>query len=83
MAASNPQGEMQFWFNGAPFPGVKLGSQDTGEMQFWFNGAPIPAIYPAAAGVTATTPRLMMMGVGVLTAIGVGLGFILMRGGLL
>lgn len=46
MAASNPSGEMAYWFNGAPFPGAKLGSQDTGEMQFWFNGAPIVAIYP-------------------------------------
>lgn len=50
MAASNPQGQMQFWDNGFPFQGVKLGSQDTGQMQFWDNGFPMQFQFPPAPG---------------------------------
>lgn len=50
MAASNPGGEMQFWDNGFPFQGLKLGSNDAGEMQFWDNGFPMQFLFPAAAG---------------------------------
>lgn len=50
MAASNPQGEMQFWDAGFPFGGVKLGTNDGGEMQFWDAGFPYPYMFPAAAG---------------------------------
>lgn len=49
MASSNPSGEMQFWDNGFPFCGVKLGSNDAGEMQFWNNGFPFIWQFPAAA----------------------------------
>lgn len=49
MAASNPNGEMQFWFNGLPFGGIQKSSYDAGEMQFWFNGAPCPYIFPTSS----------------------------------
>lgn len=55
MAASNPAGEMQFWFNGLPFGGVKLGTNDMGEMQFWFNGLPGGFLFPTAAPPPPTT----------------------------
>lgn len=50
MASSNPNGEMQFWDNGFPFGGVKLGTNDAGEMQFWDNGFPMIYMFPPAAG---------------------------------
>lgn len=46
MAASNPSGEMQFWWNGFPFVGVKNGTKDAGEMQFWWNGFPFVSQFP-------------------------------------
>lgn len=49
MAASNPNGEMQFWNNGFPFVGIKLGTNDSGEMQFWNNGFPNPYIFPTVS----------------------------------
>lgn len=45
MAASNPNGEMQFWFNGLPFRGIS-NTNDSGEMQFWFNGLPNGYVFP-------------------------------------
>jgi|GEM_PF-6748630 len=50
MAASDPQGEMQFWFNGLPFAGVQKSGNDGGEMQFWFNGLPYQFIFPQTSG---------------------------------
>lgn len=49
MAASNPQGQMQFWDNGFPFGGIQLGTNDTGEMQFWDNGFPSGYQFPTVA----------------------------------
>jgi len=48
MAASNPQGEMQFWDKGMPSLGIAKGSNDGGEMQFWFKGFPYQYLFPAA-----------------------------------
>lgn len=42
----NPQGQMQFWFNGQPFQGVQRSGNDGGQMQFWFNGFPYSWLYP-------------------------------------
>jgi hypothetical protein len=54
MAIQNPQGEMQYWDNGFPFQGVKLGTNDAGEMQFWDNGFPYQFIFPASSPPPAT-----------------------------
>lgn len=62
MAASNPQGEMQFWFNGFPYQGIKNGILDGGEMQFWDAGFPYQYSFPAS--VSALTITKMMMGMG-------------------
>lgn len=60
MAASDPQGEMQFWKDGAPFRGVELGTNDGGEMQFWFNGLPFGWYFPAGAAVTVIKDMIAM-----------------------
>lgn len=49
MAASNPNGEMQFWGDGLPFGGVQKSGNDGGEMQFWGDGQPYQYIYPPSA----------------------------------
>ena len=56
MAASNPTGEMQFWFDGLPFGGIQKIGNDMGEMQFWFDGLVAGFIFPPAAvgGSTVT-----------------------------
>jgi hypothetical protein len=46
MAAQNPQGNQQYWFNGLPFIGVKQASADTATLKFWFNGLPAQALFP-------------------------------------
>lgn len=46
MAASDPAGQFQFWFNGAPFPGVRNGTKDVGQVQFWMSGAPALWLMP-------------------------------------
>lgn len=46
MAATDPQGQMQFWDNGFPFGGVKLGSNNAGQMQFWDSGFPYTFQFP-------------------------------------
>lgn len=51
MAASNPNGEMQFWNNGLPFGGVQKSGNDGGEMQFWNNGLPYAYIFPASVTI--------------------------------
>jgi hypothetical protein len=48
MAASDPNGEQKFWFNGQPFPLVKKSGDITGEQQFWFNGSPVQGMIPLA-----------------------------------
>lgn len=64
MAASNPNGEMQFWDMGFPFRGIKLGTNDGGEMQFWDNGFSYIYIFPATTTTTSQTPSRMLMGMG-------------------
>jgi len=53
--ASDPQGQQQFWFNGLPFEGVLLGSNDAGTQKFWFNGLPEESLIPGAGGTTTST----------------------------
>lgn len=51
MAASNPNGAMQFWDGGFPFVGVQKATPlDTGGMQFWNNGFPYNDVFPTATG---------------------------------
>ena len=56
MAAIDPNGQMQFWFNGLPFAGIK-NANDSGEMQFWFNGFPNRYIFPASV---TPTPEIVV-----------------------
>ena len=44
MALSNPNGEMQFWFQGMPFMGVNKAVR-TGEMSAWFQGMPYMPVF--------------------------------------
>jgi len=46
MASANPDGQMQFWFEGLPFGGVKLTPNDMGQIQFWFDGLPGRFLFP-------------------------------------
>jgi hypothetical protein len=52
MPIQNPNGEMRYWFKGAPFSGVKKSTYDAGEMRYWFRGAPVALLYPASGGTT-------------------------------
>lgn len=61
MAASSPNGEMQFWFQGLPYAGVQNGTKDFGEMQYWSKGLPGGWLFPAT---TAVLPIRMLMGMG-------------------
>lgn len=58
MAASNPNGEMQFWKDGKPFGGIQLGSNDGGEMRFWGNGKPYPYLFPTAGSSPSSSVSL-------------------------
>ena len=46
MAAVNPSGEMNYWWNGFPFIGVQNGTKDAGEMNYWWNGFPFISQFP-------------------------------------
>ena len=50
MSIVNPNGSQAYWWNGLPFNGVKLGTNDSGNMQFWFNGVPNQYLFPASGG---------------------------------
>lgn len=50
MSAINPSGGQAYWWNGLPFGGVQLGTNDAGKMQFWDNGLPNQFLFPTAAG---------------------------------
>lgn len=61
MAASDPNGQMQFWLDGQPFGGVQKSGNDMGEMQFWFDGQPGRFLFPADA--TAIKDVIMSGGI--------------------
>jgi len=48
MAATDPQGQMQFWGEGFPYNGIK-NANDGGQMQFWGEGFPFNFIFPPTA----------------------------------
>lgn len=66
MAASDPQGEMQFWHNGQPFGGVEKSGNDGGEMQYWHNGLPYKWIFPSGGAPPATVVKDIIGGFGVI-----------------
>lgn len=49
MAAQNPNGEMLYWDEGAPFEGVKQGSIVNTEMLYWDSGFPMVYYIPNSA----------------------------------
>lgn len=59
MPIQNPNGEMRFWYKGAPFSGMQKSTYDAGEMRFWFRGGPFTLLFPAAGGGTAALASLM------------------------
>jgi len=62
MAASNPGGQMRFWFKGFPFNGILRTGYDAGQMRYWFNGFPLAYIGPSSTAPTIKT--LAALGVG-------------------
>ncbi len=66
MAATNPKGNENYWFNGLPFEGVQKGTIDEGIEDFWFNGLPGESLYPpeVVPPVAGTSNLITLLGVG-------------------
>lgn len=52
MAAADPAGAQQYWFNGQPFDGLRPATSppDTGTNSFWSEGQPADWLFPATGG---------------------------------
>jgi hypothetical protein len=56
MSAQDPQGGQKFWFNGLPFPGVKVSARGTGGVKYWFNGLPEQTLFVEVSFVFVIHP---------------------------
>lgn len=59
MAATNPNGNEKYWFDGLPFEGLLL--QDEGTEKYWQDGLPGDALFPTG-GAGAITPKPSLAG---------------------